>query len=188
MENIEYRKSPLRRTLETVDLKLRALEQSDIDYLFSTENDESYWETSCTREPISAEFLRKYIENSNLGIYESKQLRLIIVDKKTEKPIGLISLHSFEPVSKKAAVGILISESSRRKGYASQALECLIEYSMVNLMLSQLYAEIIFDNSASKRIFEKNKFKKTAELKDWILFRNKYKNMCIYQLLAKDYG
>ena len=81
MENIEYRKSPLRRTLETVDLKLRALEQSDIDYLFSTENDESYWDTSCTREPISAEFLRKYIENSNLGIYESKQLRLKNLNK-----------------------------------------------------------------------------------------------------------
>ena len=43
------------------NINLRALEPEDLDFLFSTENNESFWEISSTQVPFSKYILQKYI-------------------------------------------------------------------------------------------------------------------------------
>lgn len=57
------------------DCKLRALEPEDIDFLYNIENQEDLWEVSQTHLPFSKYILKKYIENANQDIYETKQFR-----------------------------------------------------------------------------------------------------------------
>ena len=64
-------------------IHLRALEPEDLDFLYTIENNESFWEVSSTQTPFSRFILEQYIVNSHQDIFEAKQLRLIIVDNIT---------------------------------------------------------------------------------------------------------
>ena len=86
--------------LEGKNLKLRALEPSDVDFLFEWENDEKLWHLSNTIAPFSRFVLEQYILNSHQDIFTNKQLRLMIDLKNGDNnyPIGSIDLFDFDPV------------------------------------------------------------------------------------------
>jgi len=67
-------------TLKGKNIFLRALELEDINYLFSIENNEKYWSISDSQIPFSKYLLNRYLKNSDMDIYEAKQLRLVIAD------------------------------------------------------------------------------------------------------------
>lgn len=169
--------------LEEKHIKLRALEPEDLTFLYQIENDVNFWEISHTQVPFSKFLLKQYLENAHLDIYEAKQLRLIIEEKKTNKSLGMIDLFDFNPQHKRAGIGIIISTEFQEQGYASEAMKLLIEYSFQHLNLHQLYANITPDNSKSIALFSKFSFKKVGEKKDWLFVDGSYKNELIFQLI-----
>lgn len=166
-------------------VKLRALEPEDLEFLFQIENDESFWEISHTQTPFSKYVLKQYLENAHLDIFETKQLRLIIEEKSSQKNLGMIDLFDFNPQHKRAGIGILIHPEYQQKGFASEALELLIKYSFSHLQLHQLYANIIAENERSLALFTKHQFKKIGIKKDWIFFDGKMKDEILFQLIKE---
>lgn len=164
-------------------IHLRALESEDLDFLFTVENDISFWEISSTQTPFSRQILQQYLENAHLDIYEAKQLRLIIADNKTNKSLGIIDLFDFNPQHKRAGVGILIIKDEQQKGYASEALNLLISYSFNQLNLHQLFANITIDNKNSIQLFKKQDFIQIGIKKEWIYSQGKFKDEVLLQLL-----
>ncbi len=164
-------------------IQLRALEPEDLHFLFEIENNEHFWEASHTQTPFSKYLLKKYIENCHLDIYQAKQLRLVIIETVTNSLVGLIDLFDFNPQHKRAGVGIIIHQNFQNKGYASEALKILINYSFLVLHLHQLYASIATDNSKSITLFKKHNFKETGIKKDWLFLRGVYKNEILFQLI-----
>lgn len=169
--------------LTATNIKLRAIEPEDLEFLFLIENKETFWEVSHTQTPFSKFILKQYLENAHLDIYEAKQLRLIIEEVKSKKPVGMIDLFDFNPQHNRAGIGILISEEFQQNGYASEALKTLIRYSFFHLNLHQLYANITIDNIKSLALFTKHQFKKVGVKKDWILSNGTYKDELLFQLL-----
>lgn len=166
-------------------VKLRALEPEDLEFLFQIENDESFWEISHTQTPFSKYVLKQYLENAHLDIFETKQLRLIIEEKSSQKKVGMIDLFDYNPQHKRAGIGILIHPEYQQKGFASEALELLIKYSFSHLQLHQLYANIIAENEKSLALFTKHQFKKIGIKKDWIFFDGKMKDEILFQLIKE---
>jgi len=165
------------------NIKLRALEPEDISLLFAIENNETFWEISHTQTPFSKFLLQQYLENAHLDIYEAKQLRLVIADKKTEQAIGFIDLFDFNPQHKRAGVGILVKPTFQKRGVGFDALSVLIKYAFQYLDVHQLFANITGDNYKSIALFEKLHFKKVGIKKDWLFVKNSYKNEILYQLI-----
>lgn len=172
-------------TLLGKNIKLRALEKKDLNFLYQIENNESFWQVSHTQTPFSKYMLKLYLENAHLDIYQAKQLRLIIEENNTNQQVGMIDLFDFNPKHKRAGIGILIHPDFQEKGYAFEALSLLINYTFTHLDLHQLYANITEDNSKSISLFEKNNFVKTGIKKDWIFTNNNYKSEILYQLINK---
>lgn len=170
-------------TLNDQTICLRALEPEDLEFLFQIENNESFWEVSHTQTPFSRYILKQYLENAHLDIYESKQLRLLIEEKSTKLQIGMIDLFDFNPLHKRAGVGILIHPDFQKKGLASKALSILINYSFTHLQLHQLYANITSENNNSLQLFKKHKFLKVGVKKEWILSEGKFKDEVLFQLI-----
>ncbi|MDG1039606.1 MAG: GNAT family protein [Polaribacter sp.] len=170
-------------SLKGENIQLRALEPEDLQFLFDTENNESFWEVSHTQTPFSKYLLKQYLENAHLDIFEAKQLRLIIEENSTQKPIGMIDVFDFNPQHKRAGIGILIQKENQKKGFASEALELLINYSFRHLNLHQMYANITSDNQESISLFTKHQFKKVGIKKDWIHFNNRFKDEILFQLI-----
>jgi diamine N-acetyltransferase len=169
------------------NIKLRALEPEDLELLYDWENDETYWSISNTVSPFSKYTLKRYIENSHKNIYESGQLRLMIEQTEDKITIGTIDIFEFDPFHKRAGIGILIAdEAYRRKGYASQALTCLIDYCFKTLQLHQLYCNILSDNIVSINLFKKYGFNQAGVKKDWIMTGSGYIDVLMFQLINKD--
>lgn len=172
--------------LASTNIKLRALEPADLNYLYRLENDANVWEVSQTLTPYSKFVLKQYLDNAHKDIFEAKQLRLVIELIEGDKPIGFVDLFDFNPKHRRAGVGIIIfSEEHRGRGYASEVLEVLINYAQNILDLHQLFANISEANKASIQLFEKCDFELSGVKKDWIFSEGNYKNELLYQLLLK---
>jgi diamine N-acetyltransferase len=170
-------------TLSNKKINLRALEPEDLEFLYTIENNESFWEISHTQTPFSNYILRQYLENAHLDIFEAKQLRLLIEEKSTKKRIGMIDLFDFNPQHKRAGIGILIHPHFQENGFASEALSVFINYAFTHLGLHQLYANITTDNSKSISLFTRHKFTNVGIKKDWILSDEKFKDETLFQLI-----
>jgi diamine N-acetyltransferase len=163
--------------------QLRAVDPDDLEFIYRLENNPELWEFGHTLTPYSKFAIREYLENAHRDIYEVKQLRLAICNA-GEEIKGVIDLYDFDPYHKRAGVGIIISqESDRAKGLASAALELMIDYAFSHLRLHQLYAGISEDNLASRKLFEKLRFRESGIKKDWIATQKSYKNEHLYQLI-----
>lgn len=168
-------------TLKGQNSYLRALEPEDLDFLFSVENDETFWEISSTQTPFSKYILEQYLLNSHKDIYEAKQLRLVISDYKNQ-PLGLIDLFDFDAKNKRAGIGILIyKETNRKKGYGREALRLLVNYAFNQLELHQLYCNISEDNYNSLKLFLNEGFEEVGLIKDWNCHHGAYKNVYFLQ-------
>lgn len=162
-------------------VKLRAIEPADADMLYRWENDLEIWEVSNTRTPFSRYIIDEYIKNSHRDIYEIKQLRLII-ENESCRPAGAIDLFDFEPYHLRAGVGILIhNKDDRNRGYASDALEALSDYTLNFLGLKQLYANISANNKTSVHLFMKSGFVQTGLKKCWLKTSSGWEDELLFQ-------
>ncbi len=169
--------------LEGAHISLRALEPEDLDFLFRIENNSSFWEVSHTQVPYSKFILQQYLDNAHLDIYESKQLRLMIVEKDSEHSVGMIDLFDFNPQHKRAGIGILIDTDYQKNGFAFDALSVFVRYCFHHLNLHQLHANITPENTDSISLFEKCGFQLIGEKKDWLFVNGDFKNELSYQLI-----
>jgi len=163
--------------LKGKNISLRAIEPSDIDKLYQWENDTETWSVSNTQSPFSHFLLEQYIASAHQDIYSAKQLRLMIdlspslneFPVEESRTIGCIDLFDFDPNHLRAGIGILIADKSdRKKGYASESLELLIEYCFHTLNLHQLYCNITISNETSVLLFQKHGFQIAGIKKHWI--------------------
>ncbi len=165
------------------DIKLRALEPQDIDFLYQIENDRDLWHLSHTQQPFSAHLLRQYIAQADQDIYTAKQFRFAIEEIITQQLIGFIDLFDFDPKNKRAGVGIVIATQFRKKGYGRLALKRLMDYAFNTLYLHQLYANIAADNLPSLQLFESLGFKMSGVKKDWNYNGHSFEDELLYQYL-----
>ncbi len=168
------------------DIRLRALEPEDLDALYRWENDSRLWQYGAAINPYSRFSLKQYIENANADINQTKQLRMIIVEKKSEKLVGTIDLYDFDFIHKRAGVGILIDEEFRGKGYALQALNCIREYVLGHLGMKQIYAFVPKTNIPSLHLFEKAGYEKTAVLKKWLSLKLQFTDVVVFQIIQPN--
>jgi diamine N-acetyltransferase len=171
-------------TIKGENIHLRAIEPHDVETLYKWENNTSVWKVSYTIAPISKFVLEEYIAHSHNDIYTNKQLRLMIDLNESNKSIGTIDIFDFEPLHRRAGIGILIAEQSeRRKGYAFEAIELIIKYTSNILNLHQIYCNIISNNEASLNLFCKLGFKIQGTKKDWVFYENKWYDEYFLQLI-----
>ena len=138
--------------LATAEIKLRTLKDTDLDFLFSLENDKSLWAVSGTTESFSLVQLANYISHAKQDIAIAEQFRFVIDWQ--GKAIGCIDLYEYNFKKQNAGVGIVILKEYRRKGFAKQSLTLLIKYAWEKLHLKQLHTGIFLDNKASLALFQ----------------------------------
>jgi len=167
------------------NLKLRAPEPEDIDFLFELENDQKLWHLSNTLTPFSRFDLEQFVLQSDKDLFKTKQVRFMIVreTKSGSQLIGAIDLFDFDPIHHRAGLGIVITEKERKKGYAGKALDLIIDYSFNVLELHQLYCNIESTNTESIKLFSKKGFELTGVKKDWNKRKGKWVDEHFFQLI-----
>jgi diamine N-acetyltransferase len=174
--------------LKGTAVKLRAVEPRDLELMYAWENDTDIWKVSGTVSPFSKYTLQEYIKTCEKDIYANRQLRLVIeLTDHTALTVGLIDLFEFNPRHRKAGVGILIGDKSqRKKNYAGEALNLLVNYAFDELNLHQLFCHVPESNIASLRMFTSAGFKEAGILKDWIFSKSAWENVLMLQLINEE--
>lgn len=171
------------KLLQGERLKLRALEPEDLDFLAQLENNPDFWLISHTLAPFSRYTLKRYIEESAKDIFEVRQQRFAMALQ--DELIGFIDLFDFDPIHRRAGIGIVIaSEEHRGQGLAKEGLELLCTYGFAHLGLHQLYANILEENTASIALFENLGFKAVGLKKDWVFYQGEFRNEILFQKLS----
>lgn len=159
---------------------LRGVEIEDLALIERVENNPDNWLVSGTLIPFSKKSLEEYV----LAIRDlnmDKQSRFVISTIHDDKSIGTIDLFEYDSINRRAGVGIIIEEKYRSNGYASEALELLCAYAFSYLNLHQVWANILENNNASQKLFEKNNFEKTATKSQWVQSNGKWYDAYFYQ-------
>lgn len=146
---------------------LRALEPTDLEFLYTLENDTSTWHVSNTLTPYSKFVLEQYLENAALDIYTVKQLRLVICNH-AQEAFGAIDLFDFDPLHRRAGIGIVVAPPYRGQGHAGEALHLLLNYCQHTLQLHQVYCSITVTNHTSIKLFKSAGFEEIGVRREWL--------------------
>ena len=130
------------------------------------------------------------LENWYNSLVHNPRVRVFVIRTTENKiPIGLVEINNIDWRNRNAEIGIFIAyENWRKKGYGSNTLNLLLNYSFNHLNLYKLYAKISEDNHPSIKLFEKFNFQKEATLRKFIFKNNKYIDLFIYSLLKDEYN
>lgn len=113
-----------------------------------------------------------------------------IIDKKTNKMIGVIDFHSYNKKNKEAEVGYLLHIDYWNLGIITKALEILIDIGFNKLYLNKIIIQTIKENYSSIRVCEKNNFK-LASIKKQAYYHEKsntFHDLYKYELKRKCYN
>ena len=172
--------------LENEEIRLRAVEPEDLDRLYAWENNPQLWTVGNTRNPYSRFVLKQYILNSEKDIYETHQLRLMIVSVKTGETVGTVDLFDFDIHNSRVALGLYVDIAFQKNGYAREALHLVEEYVFNFLQMNQLYCHISETNTASRLMFEKEGYETNGILKNWIKSPEGFENIIVFQRFRKN--
>ena len=169
----------------TYNLNLRAVEPSDLDFLYMLESAEGCADASLNSAPVSRQLLWEYIQSYTADIFADGQLRLIIeADEDGQKHrVGTIDISDFEPLNRRGFAGIIIAPRYPEGGDARTALTQLCDYASTTLGMHQLAAVVAVDNAPSIALFKSCGFKSTGRLRSWIRRGRTYADALIFQRL-----
>ncbi len=102
-----------------------------------------------------------------------------------EEPLGGVELYNYDPVNRRAAVGLVVSNEHRHQGYGTAIIQALTPFCLNNTHLHQLYADIAAINQPSIRIFQKNGYQCCATMKDWVARGDGFVDTLRFQLILK---
>lgn len=149
-------------------LHLRALEPSDADFMYDVENDAQAWRYSDTIAPLSRRILREYALTYEADPFTAGQLRLIITERETNTPVGIVDLYEVSQRHQRAFIGIYICKDFRGRGYADETIELIEDYAHNSLHLHQLGVKVEDGYSVGEKIFQNRGYELKGNLNDWL--------------------
>ena len=155
---------------------LRELESDNIDPLyFQWINDKKITRFMASRnQTYSMNDLREYVKSMNDS--DSNFLFGIYL-KENKKYIGNIKIGNIDSL-KNADIGMMIGDSSVwGKGYATDAISCIVNFSFNILSLKKLVADMLKINYGSYKSFKNNGFKDVHKKNNTVMFEGKIESL-----------
>ena len=132
--------------------QLRFLEYDDVKWIFDACQDETIQRWTLIPRPYSLEDAEWFIEN------ESEYRKMVIVDSESSIPLGLVSIHDIDEVTREAPIGYWIAPWGRGMKAASAAVNLLIATITPDENIQSVIAYIAEKNTASRRTIERAGF------------------------------
>ncbi len=111
-----------------------------------------------------------------------------IVDKDTNKAIGICGLHDLDDVHRRATLGIFIGDKTYwNQGIGAEATSLLVDYGFSILNLNYVGLDVVEYNHRAISCYEKIGFKYAGKRRKYMFMAGKYHDMLIYDILAEEF-
>ena len=171
---------------ENFRVYLRAIESDDYKTTIKWHNDNEIWNmVGGTKYFVSMEYEKKWIEDA---IWNKDQIKLGICVKENNELIGFCSLIKMDLANGSAEISIMIGDNQYwGKGLGSEAILLLSDFAFSERGFNRIWALILENNIASRRMFEKCGYKTEGVLRKSIYKNSKFHNQVIMSILQEDF-
>lgn len=157
-------------------VELRPVEPDDHAFLVEHWNRRDVRLATNAEEPLTADGVAGFVEDDDTVPF------LVCADG---EPVGTIWLFDVDPVNGRGEVGYWIAEGHRGEGYATAAVDLMVEYAVAEKRLRRLVARVFEGNEASMRVLEKAGFEREGRLRDHYFVDGEYLDATLYGWLAE---
>jgi len=126
---------------------------------------------------------------NDISSKDRKYYFFVMENKDTKEFIGEIGYTVMEntPFGKMVHLGYFIMEKYWNKGYTTEALKRVLEYSFEENNVYRISTGCVKENISSEKVMQKNGFIKEAEYKEYIFHNGKLKDRVEYRLLKYEW-
>ncbi|WP_078551405.1 GNAT family N-acetyltransferase [Bacillus alkalicellulosilyticus] len=175
--------------LESPFVQLKRIEVEDLQELFAIYNNENVF-TYCgilpkhnlkTVEKMIGHFERDYKKKSRIkwGIYSKAH---------NNKLVGIIEAMDFNQKVNMVTIGYYLAEEYWKKGIATEAVSLLITFLFEKISVNRIQAEVMPENTASKKVLLNNGLTKEGLLRQASVWTGKgVVDLEVYGLLREEY-
>ncbi|MBQ3761463.1 MAG: GNAT family N-acetyltransferase [Clostridia bacterium] len=173
--------------LETERLVLRKMEMRDAPDMYEYSRDPQVakhvlWEAHTSVSDTKA-YIRYMLRKYRAGEPSS----WCIVEKSTDKVVGTIGYMWYQKDNSSAEVGYSLARRCWNRGYMTEALRAVLDYTFRELGFNRVEAQHETDNGASGAVMRKCGMQKEGTLRSRLYNKGKYVDVDLYAILRKDY-
>lgn len=169
--------------LEGDDIKLRTIEEEDLEFLRDGVNHPEVRIHMGNRNPQNMENQQEFFDEVICGD-ESVDL---LITREGER-LGIISLNEEgDEADRIAEIGLWIHPDHHGNGNGTEAVELITSYGFEQLNYHKIYARAHANNEASKSIWEKLGFEKEGEFRDHTYTMGDYRDVVYYGVLKDEW-
>jgi RimJ/RimL family protein N-acetyltransferase len=164
--------------LEGKTINLRVEEKEDLPFVAEILNSLRNSGEYVPLMQLSKSELEKQYEHS------SAETKFFIIEKKDGTRIGnvghFVSASQYE-------IGYTVIPSERRKGYASEAVQIIVDYLFLSRNINRVQAFVDQRNVSSIRVIEKAGFMREATLRKSFFMHGDWRDMLLYGMLREEW-
>src|SRR4030095_3335160 len=168
-------------------VRLRGIEESDLDQLYSIFSDPKvmrYWSTL----PLeSIEEARALLNEIQTGNQQRTMLKWGVALKETDILIGTVTLFHLEQSQERAEIGYAQARAYWGQGYIHEALQSLLTYAFEEMKLRRVEADVDPRNGASIKTLERLGFQKEGFLRERWHVGGEIQDALFYGLLQREW-
>jgi ribosomal-protein-alanine N-acetyltransferase len=167
--------------LEAERVTLHPLEEEHISFLYSVVNNSQVWQPMFDNAPYTREQEGEWIER--MSEREDAFALLVCADG---EPVGSIQLTNIDYTAGTGELGYFIAPDAQGNGYATEAVELLVQYAFNEERLHKLIAETYDFNEASRGLLEKIGFTEEGIHREESYVDGKFRDIHYYGLLDRE--
>jgi RimJ/RimL family protein N-acetyltransferase len=138
--------------------------------------------------PETLEDVDSFIQRNNKEFNQPESwYQVLITDKETKAVIGDVGIHFFGSENLQVELGITLSKNFHGKGYASEALEGVMNFLFNDLKKHRIMASVDPDNIDSLNLMVRIGFRKEGHFVKSLFWKNNWVDDVIYALLQQDW-
>lgn len=130
----------------------------------------------------------KFIERYASELNDESEITWGICLKTTGELIGTCCLGNFDDMAKRSEIGYAIKENEWNKGYATEALACILDYGFNKIQLNRIEATITPGNDSSVRVLEKLNFMQEGLVRERDYIKGQLVDGIIMAKLAREHS
>ncbi len=173
-------------TLQSQRLLLNPITPSIVHQLFKNKNKQEIISFLGCNDSEYQRF--KLMHTKGMEIYNQSLYFFILIDKKTQEPIGECGYHTWNTTHHRAELFYkLKQEKFKQKGLMTEALKKVLDFGFFNMKLHRVQAFVAQENIASIKLLKKYKFQKEGVLREDYLYKGSYEDSICYSLLKTEW-
>ena len=173
--------------IDTNRLLIRPISPSDTEKVFEYRSDK---ETNKYQGwiPKTVNDVEAFIEKLAKQINEPETwFQFVMVEKKSGNIVGDLGVHFFGEENLQVEIGCTLNKLYQGNGYATESVECILDYLFNNLEKHRIITSIDPQNTHSIRLVERVGFRKEAHFIESLFINGKWVDDLVYALTKKDW-